>query len=78
VRAILGHSTPEVNRRNYAHFTRKATAEQVTRASNLRTGRWRHLGVRPWRTDVVTTRDLFADAMAVAPALPSVVDRGEP
>ncbi len=37
VQMILGHSTPAVTRRVYAHVMRKATAEQVEAASELLT-----------------------------------------
>jgi Phage integrase family len=44
VQMILGHSSPEITRRVYAHLMRKTAAEQVERASKLLT---RH---RPDRT----------------------------
>lgn len=44
VMMILGHASPEVTRRIYAHIMRKATAEQVDIAAELLT---RHRPVRP-------------------------------
>jgi hypothetical protein len=44
VQMILGHSSPEISRRVYAHLMRKTAAEQVEKASKLLT---RH---RPDRT----------------------------
>lgn len=37
VQMILGHSSPEITRRVYAHLMRKTAAEQVERASKLLT-----------------------------------------
>jgi integrase len=37
VQMILGHASPEVTRRVYGHVMRKATAEQVERATQLLT-----------------------------------------
>ena len=34
---ILGHASPEVTRKVYAHLMRKATAEQVEKATQLLT-----------------------------------------
>jgi integrase len=34
---ILGHSSPEITRRVYAHLMRKTAAEQVGKASKLLT-----------------------------------------
>jgi hypothetical protein len=41
---ILGHSSPDVARKIYAHLMRKGAAEQVERATELLT---RHRGARP-------------------------------
>jgi len=37
VQMILGHSTPEITRRIYAHLMRRMTAEQVEKASKILT-----------------------------------------
>jgi proteasome lid subunit RPN8/RPN11 len=67
VQMILGHSSPEVTRKVHAYLLRKATGEQVDKATQLLT---RHRP-QPRRPDADEDRDGPADDAAAGALVPA-------